>query len=68
MRHTLGLIPGDGIGPEIVDATVSVLDALGAHGPEPFTPDWVPIDAGADTYRRTGAACSAEDVRRVRDA
>ncbi len=67
MRHTLGLIPGDGIGPEIVGATVSVLDALGADGPEPFTPDWVDIDAGADTYRRTGAACSAEDLRRVRD-
>ncbi len=25
------LIPGDGIGPEIVDATVQVLDALGAR-------------------------------------
>jgi isocitrate dehydrogenase (NAD+) len=24
------LIPGDGIGPEIVDATLAVLDALGA--------------------------------------
>ncbi|MBC7956171.1 MAG: NAD-dependent isocitrate dehydrogenase, partial [Cytophagales bacterium] len=24
------LIPGDGIGPEIVDATLSVLDAVGA--------------------------------------
>ena len=25
------LIPGDGIGPEIVDATVGVHEALGAH-------------------------------------
>ena len=24
------LIPGDGIGPEIIDATVAALDALGA--------------------------------------
>jgi isocitrate dehydrogenase (NAD+) len=34
------LIPGDGIGPEIVDATVKVLDALGA----PF--DWEVHKAG----------------------
>ena len=30
-RYAATLIPGDGIGPEIVDATVAVLDALGSH-------------------------------------
>ena len=29
MAHTITLIPGDGIGPEIADATVRVLDATG---------------------------------------
>ncbi|CAN5467697.1 isocitrate dehydrogenase [soil metagenome] len=29
-RHPATLIPGDGIGPEVVDATVRVLDAIGA--------------------------------------
>src|SRR5258708_18329107 len=30
------LIPGDGIGPEVFDATLTVLEAVGA----PFTYDW----------------------------
>jgi isocitrate dehydrogenase (NAD+) len=34
LRRTVTLLPGDGIGPEIVDATLLVLDSLGA----PF--DW----------------------------
>jgi isocitrate dehydrogenase (NAD+) len=31
MRHKVTLVPGDGIGPEVVDATVSVLEAAGAE-------------------------------------
>ena len=30
MTHTITLIPGDGIGPEVVEATVAVLEAAGA--------------------------------------
>jgi len=33
MTHRITLIPGDGIGPEVTEATVAVLDAVGA----PFT-------------------------------
>ena len=29
MKHTITLIPGDGIGPEIVAATVKVIEATG---------------------------------------
>lgn len=29
MKHTVTLIPGDGIGPEIVAATVRIVDATG---------------------------------------
>jgi len=29
MKHTITLIPGDGIGPEIVAATVRVIEASG---------------------------------------
>lgn len=29
MKHTITLIPGDGIGPEIVAATVRVIEATG---------------------------------------
>ncbi|HEX7117577.1 MAG TPA: isocitrate/isopropylmalate family dehydrogenase [Longimicrobiales bacterium] len=31
MKHTVTLIPGDGIGPEITEATLRVLDAAGAE-------------------------------------
>jgi len=31
MKHTITLIPGDGIGPENVAATVRVIEATGAH-------------------------------------
>jgi isocitrate dehydrogenase (NAD+) len=31
MRHKVTLVPGDGIGPEVVDATISVLEAAGAE-------------------------------------
>jgi hypothetical protein len=48
------LIPGDGIGPEIVDATVKVLEALSA----PF--DWEVHKAGmAGVDRRSSAATHA---------
>jgi isocitrate dehydrogenase (NAD+) len=42
------LIPGDGIGPEIVDATLAVLDALGS----PF--DWDTQSAGLAGVRSAG--------------
>ena len=42
------LVPGDGIGPEIVDATLTVLDALGA----PFT--WDTQIAGAEGVKLEG--------------
>ncbi len=31
MSHTVTLLPGDGIGPEVIDATVKVLDATGVR-------------------------------------
>ena len=42
------LIPGDGIGPEIVDASIAVLDALGA----PF--DWDSQAAGLAGVKAAG--------------
>ncbi len=40
-KHTIVLIPGDGIGPEVTAATQKVLDAAG------FSVEWVPLPAGA---------------------
>ena len=46
--HKITLIPGDGIGPEVVGATVSVLRAAG------FKAEWEPFVVGAEALSRFG--------------
>jgi isocitrate dehydrogenase (NAD+) len=48
MTHTITLIPGDGIGPEVTDAVVRILKASGV------AIDWEPHDAGLIAFERTG--------------
>jgi isocitrate dehydrogenase (NAD+) len=50
--HKITLIPGDGIGPEVTAATVSILEA--ASTPLGCTFDWHRYDAGADAFAKTG--------------
>jgi isocitrate dehydrogenase (NAD+) len=50
--HKITLIPGDGIGPEVTAATVSILEA--AATPLGCTFDWHRYDAGADAFAKTG--------------
>jgi len=44
--HTITLIPGDGIGPEVTDAVVRILEATGVH----FA--WERFAAGAGAYEK----------------
>ena len=44
MAHTVTLIPGDGIGPEVVNATVRILEATGVKF------EWESYAAGAEAY------------------
>lgn len=46
--HNITLIPGDGIGPEVTAATVSILEATGVQF------QWHRFDAGADAFAKTG--------------
>ena len=46
--HTITLIPGDGIGPEVSDAVVRILEATGVRF------DWERYDAGAGAYEKHG--------------
>ena len=46
MAHTVTLIPGDGIGPEVVKATVRVLEATGLKF------QWESFAAGAEAYEK----------------
>ena len=64
-RHTIVLIPGDGIGPEVTGATRRVLEAAG------FSVEWVEMPAGAAALemgldnvlpQRTLAAVAAHKV------
>jgi len=48
MVHRITLIPGDGIGPEITEATVHVLEKTGVGF------EWEPFEAGIRAYEKTG--------------
>jgi len=48
--HTVTLIKGDGIGPDIMDAAVAIIDASGA------TIHWEEAEAGLGAYERHGDA------------
>ena len=48
MAHTVTLIPGDGTGPELVEATRRVLEATGVEF------EWDEQPAGEDVYREEG--------------
>ena len=50
--HDITLIPGDGIGPEVTRAVVSILEAAGQKTGVSFA--WDRHDAGADAFARTG--------------
>ncbi|MGB9459188.1 MAG: isocitrate/isopropylmalate family dehydrogenase [Bryobacteraceae bacterium] len=48
MRHQITLIPGDGIGPEVADATARAVEATGADI------EWERVDAGARALAEQG--------------
>jgi isocitrate dehydrogenase (NAD+) len=54
------LIPGDGIGPEVSNATVEVLEALGA----PF--EWETMQAGMAGVEKSGDALPSETLASIR--
>ncbi|MBI5667810.1 MAG: isocitrate/isopropylmalate dehydrogenase family protein [Chloroflexi bacterium] len=56
MTHTITIIPGDGIGQEVIPATVRVLESLGL----PLTIQCA--DAGFRTFEQTGQALPTETL------
>lgn len=50
--HRITLIPGDGIGPEVTDAVVEILEAAGRRQGASF--DWHRFAAGAEAFEKTG--------------
>jgi isocitrate dehydrogenase (NAD+) len=60
MTHTITLIPGDGIGPEVTEAVVRILKASGV------SIDWDAHLAGLAAFERTGQALPVELIDSVR--
>jgi isocitrate dehydrogenase (NAD+) len=60
MKHTITLIPGDGIGPEVTEAVVRILTACGV------SIEWEPHVAGVVAFERTGQALPVELIDSIR--
>ncbi len=60
MARTITLIPGDGIGPEVTEATVRVLEASGAEF------EWERHIAGLEAFEATGTPLPEELLESIR--
>jgi len=60
MTHTITLIPGDGIGPEVTNAVVRMLAAAGV------SIDWDTHQAGVLAFERTGHTLPVELIDSIR--
>jgi isocitrate dehydrogenase (NAD+) len=60
MNHTITLIPGDGIGPEVTEAVVRILQASGV------SIEWESHLAGVQAFERTGQALPLALVDSIR--
>jgi 3-isopropylmalate dehydrogenase len=60
--YTIGVIRGDGTGPEVVAEGLKVLDSVR----DGFSTDLVEFDLGADRYLRTGEVLPDEELEQLR--
>ena len=61
-RHRIGVIRGDGTGPEVIAEGLKVLEAVR----DDFAVELVEFDLGADRYLRTGETLPDEDLETMR--
>jgi isocitrate dehydrogenase (NAD+) len=61
MAHRVTLIPGDGIGPELAEATTRVLDATGIGF------EWERVDAGEAAIASHGTPLPDSVIESIRD-
>ncbi|MGH2590166.1 MAG: 3-isopropylmalate dehydrogenase [Actinomycetota bacterium] len=65
MTHRIGVIPGDGTGPEVVREGLKVLDAV--RSAEGYDDELAEIDLGADRYLRTGEVLPDQELERLKE-
>src|SRR5712691_4054605 len=65
MKHQVAVIAGDGIGPEVIEAAIPILDQVAAtHG---FSVQWERLPYSADHYLRTTETLPDAGFRHLRD-
>lgn len=64
-RHSIAILPGDGVGPEVTAAALTVLDA--AESRFGFSTERTELSLGADHYLDSGELLPDEVVRRLRE-
>jgi len=64
-RHKIAVVPGDGIGPEVIAAGLEVLQAA-AEADGGFVLDSESFDWGSDRYRKTGRMMPEDGVAALR--
>jgi len=62
--YNIGVIPGDGTGPEVVDESLKVIKAAAVKFG--FKLDLESFDFGGERYLKTGVILTAEDIDKVR--
>ncbi|QGJ71342.1 Homoserine O-acetyltransferase [Planctomycetales bacterium 10988] len=65
--YRIAVLPGDGIGPEVMKATRQVLDHVVGKSP-PVRLDCIEYQAGAEVYRKTGEALPQAVLQACLDA
>ncbi len=60
-KRRIAVLPGDGIGPEIMDATLAILEAVG------FEADWVFLDCGEKALAAGRPAMPPETIEAIRE-
>lgn len=58
-KQRIGIIPGDGIGPEIMETTLSILEAVG------FEAEWIFLEAGQPSIDKGKPAMPEETINAV---
>jgi len=59
MAHKVTLIPGDGIGPEVTQATVRILEATGVKF------EWESFQVGSDAFEKYGEYIPKEVIESI---
>ena len=65
-KYRIALIPGDGIGPELTETTLKVLDAVQKR--LKLKLDFVELEAGDACYERRGVALPDETVKAIKNS